>query len=815
MDADEMYKLSTTLEGHELDVRSVKEATRSNHFITGSRDCTARTWKPNETGTEYVANMTYPDHGGKYVTTVSVQPPSEDHPNGLLLTGSQDGKVRAFAPDSDTVVYTLEAHEGAVTSIHCRFTTITGSWDKTAKVWAGQKAIMTLRGHEAAVWDVAILSEAGLILTASADRTIKMWKGGALQQTLIGHTDCVRGLAVLGSTSEFLSVSNDATVKRWNAATADCLATYYGHENYIYNIALMPNKTDFVTVSEDKTIRIWKCGEIAQTLTLPVETVWSVAVLSSGDIVAGASDRKVWVFSRAPERQAAPDVQAAYADAVASQKWAAQSTLGDVKVEDISGPEALLVAGSKEGQMKMVREGSNITVHQWSMAEEKWQKIGDVTGAPKNQKKIHEGREFDFVFDIEIEDPKATLKLPYNTSEDPWMAAQQFIHSHNLPQDHLEQVANFIVTNTGGQPLGTGGVGRAADPLTGGGAYVSGSGGYEPPPQRRSRSGVAADPLTGGGAYVSGSGGYEPAREKPRSGLSADPLTGNGAHVSGDGSSNGVAHPMDIDDAAHFPQTTLLSFMQQPKVGAMLAKLKEFNARVPEECRVEPDSNLDSLPDLCDPSKAPDGAVPCLMKVLSWPKDQVFPALDILRLAIFHPRLKATFQEEGVIDNLFSLLFTNISPKSTSTCQMLALRTLVNLFSIEECRKKLLQLRDSVITRVSAMFPTDNKNVQIAMATLMLNYCVALSGAAEPSEGQAQCLTSLGLLFLDSDAITDPEAKYRTLVALGTLLSGKHAEQNARIAHDMDVAIKVQHWKQLEDTDKIQRCAQLIIQNFF
>jgi hypothetical protein len=32
------------------------------------------------------------------------------------------------------------------------------------------------------------------------------------------------------------------------------------------------------------------------------------------------------------------------------------------------------------------------------------------------------------VFDIEIDEPKCTLKLPFNVTDDPYMAAQQFIH---------------------------------------------------------------------------------------------------------------------------------------------------------------------------------------------------------------------------------------------------------------------------------------------------------------------------------------------------------------------------------------------------
>ena len=74
------------------------------------------------------------------------------------------------------------------------------------------------------------------------------------------------------------------------------------------------------------------------------------------------------------------------------------------------------------------------------------------------------------------------MKLPYNNGEDPYEKAQAFIHKHQLPQDYLDQIANFIIKNSGGGSASIPQqVGSSCDPFTGGNAYVSGSGGmYEP-----------------------------------------------------------------------------------------------------------------------------------------------------------------------------------------------------------------------------------------------------------------------------------------------------------------------------------------------
>ena len=56
------------------------------------------------------------------------------------------------------------------------------------------------------------------------------------------------------------------------------------------SISVLPGAgvDNFVTSGEDCTIRIWEMGECQQTITLPAQSVWSVAYLQNGDIVAGS-----------------------------------------------------------------------------------------------------------------------------------------------------------------------------------------------------------------------------------------------------------------------------------------------------------------------------------------------------------------------------------------------------------------------------------------------------------------------------------------------------------------------------------------------
>jgi phospholipase A-2-activating protein len=46
-----------------------------------------------------------------------------------------------------------------------------------------------------------------------------------------------------------------------------------------------------------------------------------------------------------------------------------------------------------------------------------WQKIGDVVDAVgQGRKQLYQGKEYDYVFDVDIQDGVPALKLPYNVT---------------------------------------------------------------------------------------------------------------------------------------------------------------------------------------------------------------------------------------------------------------------------------------------------------------------------------------------------------------------------------------------------------------
>lgn len=220
------------------------------------------------------------------------QPPEED-PHRLLIGHAGNITCVAFSEDGKKV--------------------ISGGWDSQAFVWDVEAGSVTaeLQGHGGPVWGVMVY-DAKLVLTACADQIIRVFDiNGKSLGAFKGHTDVVRCFCKLPtghwSGAAFASAGNDEIIRLWTLEGQQ-VGELEGHSAYIYNLAILPNG-DILSSSEDRTVRIWRDGRCIQTITHPAISIWTVAACpETGDIVSGASDNIIRVFSRDPERQADAEV---------------------------------------------------------------------------------------------------------------------------------------------------------------------------------------------------------------------------------------------------------------------------------------------------------------------------------------------------------------------------------------------------------------------------------------------------------------------------------------------------------------------------
>uniref|UniRef100_A0A667I8K2 Phospholipase A2 activating protein n=1 Tax=Lynx canadensis TaxID=61383 RepID=A0A667I8K2_LYNCA len=730
------YRLSCSLPGHELDVRGlVCSLYPPGAFVSVSRDRTTRLWVPDSPNRGFTEMHCMSGHSN-FVSCVCIIPSSDMYPHGLIATGGNDHNICIFSLESPAPLYILKGHKNTVCSLSSgKFgTLLSGSWDTTAKVWLNDKCMMTLQGHTAAVWAVKILPEQGLMLTGSADKTIKLWKAGRCERTF----------------------------------------------------------SDFVTTAEDRSLRIWKRGECAQTIRLPAQSIWCCCVLANGDIVVGASDGIIRVFTESEDRTASAEEIKAF------EKELSQATidsktgdLGDINAEQLPGREHLNEPGTREGQTRLIKDGEKVEAYQWSVSEGRWIKIGDVVGSSgANQqtsgKVLYEGKEFDYVFSIDVNEGGPSYKLPYNVSDDPWLTAYNFLQKNDLNPMFLDQVAKFIIDNTKGQTLGLGNT-SFSDPFTGGGRYVPGSS------SGSANTLPAADPFTGSGRYVPGSASMGTTM------AGADPFTGNSAYRSA------ASKTVNI----YFPKKEAVTF-DQANPTQILGKLKELNGAASEEKKLTEDDLIlleKILSLICNNSSEKPTAqqLQILWKAIYWPEDIVFPALDILRLSIKHPSVNENFCNEKEGAQFSSHLISLLNPKGKPANQLLALRTFCNCFVGQAGQKLMMSQRESLMSHAIELKSGSNKNIHIALATLTLNYSVCFH-KDHNIEGKAQCLSVISTVL---EVVQDLEATFRLLVALGTLISD---DLNAvQLAKSLGVDSQIKKYASVSEPAKVSECCRLIL----
>lgn len=70
---------------------------------------------------------------------------------------------------------------------------------------------------------------------------------------------------------------------------------------------------------------------------------------------------------------------------------------------------ALLQPGKKDGHTLMVREDGKVMCYSWSAVKGQWEAVGEVVGgtggsAPTSGKVLYQGREYDYVFSVELDE---------------------------------------------------------------------------------------------------------------------------------------------------------------------------------------------------------------------------------------------------------------------------------------------------------------------------------------------------------------------------------------------------------------------------
>ena len=239
----------------------------------GAGDCTI--WRVNlESNTQQILE----GHSAT-VHCLTLTPDEE-----ILLSGADDGTVRAWNWKTCHLLFELLGHWDAVDSIAVMpdgKKAVTGSRDQTLRVWdlkTGEH-LRTLDGHSGSIKAVVVSASTGQVISGSTDRTIRCWD---IDSSSKDHQPCPHNQPVV-----LLSMSSDGTrtisgtwygdLTVWESLSPanhdnyalepaeslppQIVGSLDGHTKRVSCLRMTANGELAFTGSRDQTLRSWNVGE--------------------------------------------------------------------------------------------------------------------------------------------------------------------------------------------------------------------------------------------------------------------------------------------------------------------------------------------------------------------------------------------------------------------------------------------------------------------------------------------------------------------------------------------------------------------------
>ncbi len=232
-----------------------------------------------------------------------------------ILTGSWDKTAKVWDAATGQELLTLKGHNGWVLSAAFspdgkRIVTGGGEFGyegihptSEATVWdaATGRRLFAISGHQSPVWSVAFSADGKRILSGSRDGRVSVSDAATGQELLVLKFENELASVAFSPDGKRIAAGG-ATVKVWDATTGRELLTFERHGGAAFGVAYSPDGKRIATAGENGTLNVWDAGTGHELLALKGHTALVFGVAFSPDgrrIVSGSYDRTVRVWEAA------------------------------------------------------------------------------------------------------------------------------------------------------------------------------------------------------------------------------------------------------------------------------------------------------------------------------------------------------------------------------------------------------------------------------------------------------------------------------------------------------------------------------------
>ena len=270
-------------------------------LVTAGADATLKIWNTTTLGQERTIEL---DDGPATALAVFGSRALSGHANGqtVLWDITTAAKIASFKRN-DAEIWAV-----AFLGQQDRFASASHDW-KTA-IWdtSSSTPAHIIDGHENAVQAVAyaMTPRGPFLVTGSADKTAKLWKGDTFElvRSYNGHSDFVTTVSIAPDGRAVASAGLDGNIRIWSTQSRSTLRRLYGHKGRVGGLAFSPSGGLLASAGEDGKVRLWdlKRGRTARVLPGSMSRQTAVAFSADGQKIAAAGEDGTVRFWAAPSQ---------------------------------------------------------------------------------------------------------------------------------------------------------------------------------------------------------------------------------------------------------------------------------------------------------------------------------------------------------------------------------------------------------------------------------------------------------------------------------------------------------------------------------